>query len=243
MAKSRDSRIVGKPRSYSDRIVDTRESLPKFLIICEGEKTEPNYFKAFRIPTLSVEDIRVIGLGDNTISLVEKAKEIKEKYNPDYIWCVFDRDSFPPDDFNSAIISAYNNGMYVAYSNEAFELWYLLHFNYYDAAMSRKSYEERLNKLLKHQYKKNSLTMYQELQDKQPTAIKRATKLLRQYEPNRPEKDNPSTTVYLLVQCLNALVEFRREGSLSNKMEKLVKDLSEYHLEAKKRSGIVNPLD
>lgn len=243
MAKSRNSHIVGKSRSYSDRIVDIRESLPQFLIICEGEKTEPNYFEAFRIPTLSVKNIRVIGIGDNTISLVNRAKEIKEQYNPDYVWCVFDRDSFPAGDFNSAIISAYDNGMYVAYSNEAFELWYLLHFHYYHAAMSRKSYEERLTKLLNYQYKKNSLTMYQDIKDKQPIAIKNATKLLQEYEPNKPEKDNPSTTIHLLVQCLNALVGFRQKGSPSNEIKDLKESLSNYHSEAKKRSGIRNILD
>jgi hypothetical protein len=229
MVKSRHSHIIGKSRSYSDRIVDTRESLPRFLIICEGEKTEPRYFEAFRIPTLSVKDIRVIGLGDNTISLVNKAKEIKEQNNYDYVWCVFDRDSFPSGDFNSAIISAYNNSMYVAYSNEAFELWYLLHFHFYDTAMSRISYKKQLTKLLNHQYEKNSPTMYQELKDKQLIAIQ-----------NGPEKDNPSTTVHLLVQCLNALVEFRQKGSLSDEMRYLKEDLSNYHSEAKKRSGIKN---
>ena len=45
-----------------------------FLIVCEGEETEPNYFKAFR---LSSARVWVHGLGFNTDSLVEEV--IKEK--------------------------------------------------------------------------------------------------------------------------------------------------------------------
>ncbi len=149
-------RTEPRVQSYSERIVDTRGILPSFLIICEGKKTEPNYFQSFRIPTLSVELFEVIGLGDNTLSLVERAKEYIECNRYSYIWCVFDRDSFPSGQFNAAITSAYNNGMHVAYSNEAFELWYLLHFHFYNTGMTRKSYKSSLTKLLGHRYEKTS---------------------------------------------------------------------------------------
>lgn len=51
--------------------------------------------------------------------------------------------------------------------------------------------------------------MYQELLDKQQTAIKNAEKLLKNYEPPKPGKDNPSTTVHLLVQKLNEFLPKR----------------------------------
>jgi len=233
------SRTREKIQSYLDREVDTRSSSPSFLIICEGEKTEPNYFKAFRIPTLSVEEFAVIGLGDNTLSLVERAKEIKDQKNSyDYVWCVFDRDSFPSGKFNAAITSAYNNGMYVAYSNEAFELWYLLHFHFYNTGMSRTSYKSRLTRLLNHKYEKNSGTIYKELKDRQDKAINHAEKLLEGYEPNKPEQDNPSTTVHLLVQSLNALVECLQKGNKSDAIKDLKKLLDKYHSEAKEKCGI-----
>ena len=234
------SRTEVRVQSYLERTVDTRGFLPSFLIICEGEKTEPNYFQAFRIPTLSVELFEVIGLGDNTLSLVERAKEYIECNRYSYIWCVFDRDSFPSGQFNAAITSAYNNGMYVAYSNEAFELWYLLHFHFYNTGMSRTSYKSSLTKLLNHRYEKNSTTIYEEIKDIQPTAIRNATTLLSQYDPNRPEKDNPSTTVHLLVQCLNALVECIQKGRKSEDIEVLYKCLDEYHSQARKKCGIFN---
>ena len=44
-----------------------------FLIVCEGGKTEPNYFKAFRLSSVSV---RVEGLGMNTLSLVRETLKI-----------------------------------------------------------------------------------------------------------------------------------------------------------------------
>jgi hypothetical protein len=49
--------------------------------------------------------------------------------------------------------------------------------------------------------------MYQQLleQGNQALAIKHAEKLLASYDPSNPEKDNPSTTVHLLVQALNTM--------------------------------------
>ncbi len=58
-------------RGYSDRKIETRELIERFLIVCEGEKTEPNYFNAFRVPK-DVIDVR--GLRFNPSKLVEKAQ-------------------------------------------------------------------------------------------------------------------------------------------------------------------------
>jgi hypothetical protein len=234
------SRTEARVQSYSERTVDTRGILPSFLIICEGKKTEPNYFKAFRIPDLSVEQLDVIGLGDNTLSLVERAKQEKGDRKYDHVWCVFDRDSFPAGRFNAAITSAYDNGMHVAYSNEAFELWYLLHFNFYNTGMLRKDYESMLTKLLNHKYEKNSTTIYEEIKSRQPNAIKNATNLLMlsKYDPHKPEKDNPSTTVHFLVQCLNALLECIQKGRKSEDIEILRECLNKYHSLARKNCGI-----
>jgi len=96
------------------------------------------------------------------------------------------------------------NRIYVAYSNEAFELWYLLHFNYYITAISRQDYMDKLSDLLKYKYEKNSEIMYKELKNKQKKAIQHAKKLYSTYEPNHnPEKNNPCTTVFRLVERLN----------------------------------------
>lgn len=183
----------------TQRRVETREVLQRFLIVCEGEKTEPNYFKSFRVPKI-ILDVR--GMGANTTALVEKAVQLRDEGEYDQVWCVFDRDSFPADHFNRALALAENEGIKVAYSNEAFELWYLLHYNFYNTAMSRADYINKLSPLLGRRYKKNDVSLYEELRSRQQTAIAHANRLLQQYNPTNPEQDNPSTTVHLLVEQL-----------------------------------------
>jgi len=159
--------------------------LGKYLIVCEGEKTEPNYFKwykeelnrlknalahsktpqCFDVKELG-DDFVIDGTGRNTKSLLEYTIEQRNRATVDYdqVWCVFDRDSFPAQDFNEAIFSAAKQNIKVARSNEAFELWYLLHYHYYDTGISRKQYQKMLTALLNKPYQKNSETMYEDLQ-------------------------------------------------------------------------------
>jgi hypothetical protein len=188
-------------RGHSSRKVNIRDVKSRFLIVCEGEKTEPNYFKSFRVPKKVVD---VHGLGENPRKLVKSAKELKDQDGDyDQIWLVFDRDSWTPQDFNSAISSAKSAGFKVAYSNEAFELWYILHFEYLNTPTSRQDYGAKLTKLLGRKYEKNSENMYDLLFERQTIAIKNAVKLLQEYGHHNPEQDNPATTVHLLVQELN----------------------------------------
>jgi len=170
----------------------------RFLIVCEGEKTEPNYFNSFRVPKCVV-----IGVGANTVSLVKKAIELKSKDSYEQVWCVFDRDSFPVQNFNNALALAKKNKIEVAYSNEAFELWYILHFHYHDAATSRDDYKQILSQRLGFTYQKNDPTMYDSLSSRQDDAIRNAARLLNFYVNRTPASDNPSTTVHILVQELN----------------------------------------
>lgn len=192
-------------RGYSPRKVDTREVRQRFLIVCEGEKTEPNYFRSFRVPK-NVAEIDVKGVGENPSKLVNSAKDLKEQEDYDQVWCVFDRDSWTPEDFNNAIKNGENQGFKVAYSNEAFELWYVLHFEFLNTGIPRSDYLQKLSLLLNQRYQKNSEKIYDELLDKQPTAIRNAINLLNQYDPHIPARDNPSTTVHLLVQELNRFI-------------------------------------
>lgn len=193
-------------RGYSQRKVNTRKVKSRFLIVCEGEKTEPNYFRSFRVPR-DVVEIDIRGLGENPSRLVNSAKELKERKEyeekSDQVWCVFDRDSWASEDFDGAIQFAEKQGFKVAYSNEAFELWYVLHFEFLNTGIPRGDYLQKLNRLLGQKYQKNSETIYDELIDRQPTAIKNAENLLKQYDSRTPHRNNPSTTVHLLVDALN----------------------------------------
>lgn len=192
-----------------DRPVDRLSVKQRFLIVCEGEQTEPNYFLKFPIPKDSV--VRVEGVGANTEYLVRTAIMLRaesweqNQIRYDQVWCVFDRDSFEAYHFNQALDLAKKNQIEVAYSNEAFELWYVLHFQYLDTGITREDYIKCLSLELKRKYEKNDPNIYDELLPRQQTAIQFAKTLLNQYQPKNPEKDKPSTTVHILVEKLNEL--------------------------------------
>ena len=191
--------------TYGGRQVGTKDPKQRFLIVCEGEKTEPNYFKGFRVPADVVVDIHP-GAGMHT-SVVREAIAIVSKVDDyDQVWCVFDRDKNGRNSksFNEALQLAETNDIQVAYTNDAFELWYLLHFNYHDTAMHRHDYVKKLHPLLPGGYKKNDPAMFEKLEDKMDAADRNARKLLSQYNPSSPVRDDPSTTVHLLVEQLRA---------------------------------------
>lgn len=203
----------------SKRRVNTRQLPPDLiLIVTEGEKTEPCYFTSFPLYTTKV--VRVAGTGKNTLSLVRETQTELEKakvwYYKEYgirlrdrdivVWCVFDKDSFSADQFGNAINSAKARGFHVAYSNEAFELWYLLHFNYLDTGLSRDRYISMLDDLLDRPYQKNDPGMYITLKHRQADAIKNARTLMSNYVRHNPNTDNPSTTVFELVEYLNQYI-------------------------------------
>lgn len=192
--------LNSRRRPYSERKVGVRETIQRFLIVCEGERTEPNYFRSFRVP--GDVKVEVQGIGYNTVSLVEKAVELRSGGDYDQVWCVFDRDSFPVGSFNEAIRIANREKIKIAYSNEAFELWYLLHYDFLNTGVSRAQYITMLEQKIGGEYEKNSRDMYDILISKQETAINNAKRLLASYNSDRPADNNPSTTVHLLVEEL-----------------------------------------
>jgi hypothetical protein len=195
-----------RKRKALTRLKDTRK-LRRILIVCEGEKTEPNYFKRFPENPEVYDRIDIHGTGYNTVSLVNEAIKLKNearKKKEPYIevWCVFDKDDFSVELFINAILLAGRNQIKCAYSIEAFEIWYMLHYHYYDAALSREQYKEKITELLGKPYQKNDEAMYQLLQNRQKTALQNGQKLyLRQSELPLREQ-NPVTTVFKLVERL-----------------------------------------
>ena len=190
-------------KGYSDRKVNNREVKQTFLIVCEGKETEPNYFRGFKCRTLS---LKIEGKGKDPINLVKRAKTLSSEDEFDQVWCVFDRDEIPSKDFESALKIADENDIKIAYSNEAFELWYILHFHFLNSAIPRSDYPKKLSILMEKPYAKNSRDMYDELLSLQPTAIANADRLLQEYSTSDPVTDNPSTTVHHLVKELNRFI-------------------------------------
>ncbi|HRY33040.1 MAG TPA: RloB family protein [Bacteroidales bacterium] len=207
----------------TERKLDVRAKRTYYVIVCEGEKTEPNYFeglkKALPPGVLQTCQIDIHGIGDNTLSLVRKAKKIKKSIEEDSgrvvdkLWVVFDRDSFTPESFNNAILSCQHSRpkIHCAWSNEAFELWYLLHFHFFNTAISRGDYKSLIEKALRphlgkaYRYRKNSEEMYSILEKygNQEQAIQWAGNLVNQHAGNKNfATHNPCTMIYQLVEEL-----------------------------------------
>ena len=209
------------------------KKLYKFIyIFTEGEETEVNYFESkkkeiegeIRRKNIKIE---IKGKGYNTLSLINftlgfiKKENIKinDSKNSDECWVVFDKDDFNKD-FDNAINKAEANNLKVAYSNECFELWFLLHFSFYNVASGGKDYNSKLTDNLrkftgdkKIKYEKNLENIYSLIKGKEGDAIRNAKKLLNMHKDEKSFlKKNPSTTVYLLVENLNKLKDQRKRS-------------------------------
>jgi len=129
-----------------ERSEPTKKERPTILIVCEGKNTEPSYFKKFKLASAI---IKTLGNGKNTLSLVKQAINLKIQNNYEQVWCVFDKDSFPINNFNNAIALAEANDLKVAYSNQAFEYWLILHFeDHQGGAMPRSDYAAKINQYI-----------------------------------------------------------------------------------------------
>lgn len=221
-AKANETYLLQSDIGINDNPYNSEAILQKklFLIVCEGENTEPCYFKSFPVPTKTV--IVEGGCGSKT-SLVDFAIDLAKR--PEYldreVWCVFDFDIKPdekatqPEDFNNAIEKAESQGLHVAWSNDAFELWFVLHFQELDAALTR----HELYPILKGAWKLESFSREAKKfefcqghyerhggteSDSQQLAIRRAKRLHSQYDGKKDFANQcPCTTVYQLVIELN----------------------------------------
>ncbi|MDI9364586.1 MAG: RloB family protein [Flavobacterium sp.] len=229
----------------------TADSLPTFIIFCEDEVSEPLYFKYFetqliKINTVAGQKSKIENVFKAITHCVsEELMEIIDnqpvlKNDETQVWCVFDRDKEETIDkqllgntsFNESIETAKARGIKTAWSNDAFELWILLHFEDIEPNIenykSRKIYYERLTeifkaidnpnehlqKVLKYQQfnyksslkqKNNFLFIVRDtIVPNTNLAIKRA-KVLEKYHANSVKPHNeksPCTHVHYLVQEL-----------------------------------------
>lgn len=197
--------------------------LINLLIVTEGVNTEVSYFNQFQMPNVQV---RTVGTGFNTVSLVRRAEQIRDqeaqKGNEyDQVWCVFDKDDFPAEDFNEAVRlaeSLLGTGR-VAYSNQSFEYWLLLHFiDHQGGAMHRRQYDARLNECLQpyglryegRTSKYVSIPFFDLMLAVDPKtrkrridqAITRAERVFDQHSHNSPATEESSTTVFRVVKVI-----------------------------------------
>lgn len=231
------------------RTDDTRkeDTLCTFIIFCEDSVCETSYFRSFiDLPYVNVGVIGGQKAGfENVINAIAYCKA-NELFSSDEtidsnsglsVWCVFDRDIEETEDtkkdisFDESIKTAASHNVKVAWSNDCFELWVLLHFTEIDKNFTgRNDYydfltnyfkgidlnKDRLIRALSHPsfcYKKDlkHLNNFNEIvlpllknEKLMNIAIKRAEAIDKRYHDDNlpPHSMNPCTKVYLLVQAL-----------------------------------------
>lgn len=194
------------------RKVGIRPVKQSFLIVCEGVNTEPDYFNAFRLTSARV---KTVGKGLNTTSLVKEAISIRQDEQRkgktyDHYWVVFDKDDFPDEDFNEAIRLAEVNGFHAAWSNQAFEFWFILHFVCYRGPIHRSRYADMLSKLTGIPYSKKqgmATALYSLLFPRIETAIANAMLVLADFPGTSPAKAESATTVFQLAKKLKEFMD------------------------------------
>lgn len=198
-----------------------------FLIVTEGKRTEPLYFKGIQKQiekriggTINITEapfIDIQGEGCSTSRLIDIAVQIVKDAKIFYqnVWLVFDKDDF--EDFDAAIKEAKRKGYKVAWSNQSFEYWLFLHFNYSDSALHRKVWSTKLNELFQQYnlgdgtYHKNYTDIFNmvTINDGMNTAIKNAQRRMSGFNNKKisPSVYDPGTTVHKLVQDLKRYLD------------------------------------
>jgi hypothetical protein len=204
-----------KQTSRSNR--KTKKERVNILIACEDEKSSKYYLNGL---------IKFLDLGGKVITL-PKSKgteplqvlnhliEKSEKYKYLDRWIVIDRDQHST--FSQALIESKKQNIKVAYSNEAFELWLILHFKDLQRYTNRKDLEKILddeiikNNISKSGYSKSDDEIFQKVYSRQNDAIKRAKNLINIFQNNNgeinPTKNNPSTNFYQLIEELKNITK------------------------------------
>lgn len=195
-----------------------RASYDKVLIVCEGEKTEPNYFnELINFYKLNTANVEIDGTcGSSPKSVFERALELYEKEKCkgdafDIVYCVFDKDSHDTYEDTLVRIAAQNpkNVFHASVSVPCFEYWILLHFQYstkpYHATGSSSIGNEVLKdlKAVFPEYTKGSEDIFEKLSGQLEFAKQNAQRSLVHSEANHT--DNPTTYIHELVDYLQSL--------------------------------------
>jgi RloB-like protein len=194
----------------------------RILIVCEGEKTEPNYFAAatdhFR---LNQRQVVVDGqCGSSPSSVFEHARTLfqaatKEGCPFDHVFCVFDRDLH--GDYETccdAIGQQTPKNVFEAITSEpCFEFWFLLHFKNTSKpylapakASKKQSAAQQVIADLKDywpDYQKSAGDTFEHLKDRVGKARQRAADLWKNAEMTGCY--NPSTRAYVVLEKLASL--------------------------------------
>jgi hypothetical protein len=203
------------PADYARR-APVREPYDYVLIVCEGAKTEPNYFQGLKVThRLSSANIKVMPAdGTDPMSIVRFAiEEIARTPEYNKVYCVFDRNGHANYDQALDLVARSplgRAGQLVAITSwPCFEIWLLLHYEYttaeFVATGTRSACEEVIRRLKRHypDYDKRRAEVFSETAQHLPTAMRNARQLFRFNQQN--DVTNPGTGVHTLVEYLTTL--------------------------------------
>lgn len=207
--------------SRKDRLKSKRQAPDNYLIVCEGKKTEPNYFNGLKKKInekygnkvdVLIPNIDIKGTGMNTTSLVKYTQKTVNHANKVYgrVWGVFDKDDYNVEQFNSAIDNCNYN---VAWSNPNFELWLLAHFKKVSRYVSKDDVIQELSKEFQKKglgdYTKNDTDIFDKVtsEGKLHTAIKNCEYMEEVNKDGQASQRNPMTKVYKIVDGLKEYLE------------------------------------
>ena len=216
-----------RSKSWLQRRQDRKIKIqPEYhLIVTEGTKTEPQYFQAIK-DTINQKyrgriQLDIYGEGDNTVSLFEKAKSrasANQAVVYKHVWVVYDIDDFPAERINKTaeLCQAESNEettYHAVWSNQCIELWYLLHFGFFQSDIAREGYWPKLSGWLKNigvgTYEKNRTDMFQVLRPFMDIAVVNAKRLDETNAGKPPASAAPGTKVYELIE---KLIPYLRES-------------------------------
>ena len=202
-----------KPRNAVARRRPKREPYDRVLIVCEGSKTEPNYFSDLaRHYELSTANIEIVGAGADPLTIVKKGKDRQQKERRsgekyDRVYCVFDRDEHAH--FQQASNLAQTSKLQLGRSWPCFEFWLLLHFCFsrrpYGRSHGRSPAENCIRDLQQcwPDYEKARDGVFLQLANTAENAKVHANKA--EADARQTGNRNPSTEVHKLVTYLEQL--------------------------------------
>lgn len=123
-------------------------SLGKFYIVTNGKSSEQNYFNLLKSKK-SIYNVKAIFQNNDPMGLVEFAKTLKDA---NQIWLVFDIDyTYKDKRLIPAITEAKKFGFKYAFSNLAFEVWLISHFQKCDRELDTNGHKRILDEFLSKQ--------------------------------------------------------------------------------------------
>ena len=211
-------------KDWMKRRNDSRRSIhPEYhLIVTEGTKTEPLYFKRIKeIINEKFHDrihLEISGEGENTVALFGEAKRIADSSVNGYkhVWIVYDTDDFPSEDIDriEELCSHSSVGgrvFHAMWSNQCIEIWFLLHFSFLHSDLHRSEYYPKLTACLKKisagKYEKNRADIFDVLKPYIPEAIENAKKLEELNQGKLPSASAPGTKLYQFLEIIRPYLE------------------------------------